>query len=78
MGLRIGSGRMVMQAAADFLVGGSNPGAGSMAAAPPPASMTRNRTGDLKYCGPVRYHSIRGAFDVRVSPIARSLLSENF
>ena len=30
--LRIGSGRMVMQAAADFLVGGSNPGVSNTAA----------------------------------------------
>ena len=37
-GLRTGSGRMVMQAAADFLVGGSNPGLANMAAAPPAAS----------------------------------------
>ena len=29
---------MVMQAAAHFLVGGSNPGAANMASAPPPAS----------------------------------------
>ena len=29
---------MEMQAAADFLVGGSNPGAANMAAVPPPAS----------------------------------------
>ena len=37
LGLRIGSGRMVMQASADFLVGGSNPGAANTAAAPAPA-----------------------------------------
>ena len=36
--LSIGSDRMVMQAAADFLVGGSNPGAANMAAPPPLAS----------------------------------------
>ena len=33
---------MVMQAAADFLVGGSNPGAANTAAAPPPASINRD------------------------------------
>ena len=38
-GLRMGSGRMVMQATVGFLVGGLNPGAANMAAAaPPPAS----------------------------------------
>ena len=43
---------MVMQAAADFLVGSSNPGPANMAAAPAPAS-----TADLKLCSRVRYHS---------------------
>ena len=33
---------MVMQAATDFLVGGSNPGAANMAAAPPPASTNQD------------------------------------
>ena len=33
----IGSGRMVVQPAADFLVGGSNPGRVHMPAAPPMA-----------------------------------------
>ena len=33
MGVRIGSSRMVMQAAADFSVGGLNPGVGNIAAA---------------------------------------------
>ena len=37
-GLSIGSGRMVMQTAADLLVSGSNPGAANMAAASPLAS----------------------------------------
>ena len=36
--LRTGSGRMVMQAIADFFVGGSNPGAVNTAAAPPRAA----------------------------------------
>ena len=37
-GLSIASGRMVMQAAADFWVRGLNLGAANMAAAAPPAS----------------------------------------
>ena len=63
---------MVMQAAADFLVSCSNPGAANTAAAPRPAST------DLKFCGRVRYHSTGGGCDTNVSPIAWSLHSENF
>ena len=57
-GLRIGSGRMAMQAAEDGLVGGSNPGAANTAAAPP-LPPTRIRTADPKICGwvhTIRYH----------------------
>ena len=61
----VGSGRMVMQAAADILVGGSNPGEANTAA-------------DHKICGLVCYHSTGGGCVTTVSPIAWSLLSENF
>ena len=37
IGLKIGSGRLVLQAAADSLIGGSNPGEANTAAAAPPA-----------------------------------------
>ena len=80
MGCRIGSGRMVMQAAGDFLVGGSNPSEvrpirqQHRRRRPP----TRIRTADLQFCGWVCYHSTRGGCDTTVSPIAWSLLSENF
>ena len=36
IGVSVGSGRMVMQAAADLLVGSSNPGAANVAVAAPP------------------------------------------
>ena len=62
---------MVMQAAADFLVGGLNPVAANMAAAPPPAT-------DLKFCTRVRYHSTKAGVTKMCLPIAWSLLSENF
>ena len=70
---------MVMQAAADFLVGGLNPGAANMEAAPRPASTDQdwNRR-PKKFCGRVRYHSTGDGCDTNVSPIAGSLLSENF
>ena len=50
-GLRIGSGRMVMQAATDSFVGGSNPSHANTAAAPPPASTDQDwnrRTKNLR------------------------------
>ena len=37
-----GSGQMVMQAAAHFLVGGSNPGTAYTVAAPPPVSTNQD------------------------------------
>ena len=39
---------------------------------------TRIRTADQKVCGWVRYHSTKGECDIKVSPIAWSLLSKNF
>ena len=42
MALTIGSGPMVMQAAADFMVGGSKPGVSKTAAAPGPASTNQD------------------------------------
>ena len=68
---------MVMQTAVDILVGGSNPGAASTAAVPPPAS-TRIRTADQKIRGRVRYHWTMGACDITWSPVAWTLLSKNF
>ena len=68
-----------MQAVVDFLVGGSNPSAADTAAAPQPASTDQdsNRR-PKKFCGRVRYHSTGDPCDTTVSPIAWSLLSENF
>ena len=69
---------MVMQAAANFLAGSSNPDAANTAAAPRPASADQDRTANLKFCSRVCYHSTGGDCDTNVSPIAWSLLSENF
>ena len=69
---------MVMQAAADFLVGGSNPGAANVAAALPPASTDQDSNRPPKALCRLRYHSTGGGCDISVSPIAWSLLSENF
>ena len=69
---------MVMQATADFLVGGLNPGAANKAAAPPAASTDQDPNRRQKFCGRVRYHSTGCGCDSTVSPIAWSLLSENF
>ena len=63
---------MVMQAAVDFWVGGSNPGVANAAAAQSPAST------DLKYCSRVHYHSTDSCVTVLCLPTACSLLSENF
>ena len=57
-GLRIGSGRMAMQAAEDGLVGGSNPGAANTAAAPPPASTHQDSNRRPKNLRLGAYHSI--------------------
>ena len=87
VGVRICRGRMAMHTTVDILVGGSNPGASNTAAAPPPASTHQdlppasthqdsNRR--PKICGWVRYHSTEGDCGRNVSPIAWSLLSENF
>ena len=62
LGLSIGSGRMVMPAAADLLVGSSNPGTANVAAA------ARTRSYDLKSCNRVRYHSAKAGCDINVSP----------
>ena len=59
---------MVMEAATDFLVGGSNPGAANMAAAPPPASTDQDSNRRPKILQRVRYHSTGAGCDINVSP----------
>ena len=69
---------MVTPADTHFLVGGSNPGAFNTAAAPPPASTHQDSNRRPKNLQPMRYHSTGGECDRYASPIAWSLLSENF
>ena len=70
---------MVMQATVVLLVGGSNPGGANTAAALP---ATVDRPGfeppTKKFGGRVCYHLTGGECDRNLSPIAWSLLSENF
>ena len=67
---------MVMQVTADFLVGGSNPGAANTA--PPPASTDQDSKRRPKTLRPGALSLDRGEYDITVSPIAWSLPSENF
>ena len=64
-----------MQATADFLVGGSNPGAANTAAA---ASTDQDSNRRPKTLRPGALPFDRGEYDTTVSPIAWSVLSENF
>ena len=65
---------MVMQVAADFLVGGSNPGVARSGA----TALNRIRTADRKFCDRVCDHSTGGGVTAICLPTAWSLLSENF
>ena len=67
----IGSGRMVMQAATDFVVGGSDPGAANAATAPAAGDQGWYHRGPNRRpygCGRVRYHLTTGGYDRKVSP----------
>ena len=71
---------MVMQATAEFVVGGWDPGAANMATAPPPPTSTyQDETADLKMLAAGCF-TIRPGLEVigMCLPIAWSLLSENF
>ena len=76
--VRLSSGRIVMQLASDFLVGGSNPGKVNIAPPPAPPSSDQVSNRRPKILGQLRYHSTGGDATAINFPIAWSLLSENF